>query len=165
MKRGFNLIELMIVVAIVAIVAAIAIPNLLSARLRGNETAAVVYLRQIAEAQESFRGEVIVDQDENGVGEYGLLGELSGSTVPRNKGANKPGKSRLEYSFNPDSNGIVARNGYFFQVFLAEDGKVAAGNDADLGGTSTARGEILYDTAAVRLQETTWCAYAWPIDC
>jgi prepilin-type N-terminal cleavage/methylation domain-containing protein len=46
-QKGFSLIELLIVVAIILIIAAIAIPNLLQARSSANESAAVGALRTI----------------------------------------------------------------------------------------------------------------------
>ncbi|MDD2752735.1 MAG: prepilin-type N-terminal cleavage/methylation domain-containing protein [Candidatus Omnitrophica bacterium] len=54
-KRGFTLVEIMIVVAIIALLAAIAIPNLLRARLNANEAAAVSALKTVASSAISFR--------------------------------------------------------------------------------------------------------------
>ena len=54
-KKGFTLVEIMIVVAIIALLAAIAIPNLLRARHNANETAAIGAMRTFSTALESFR--------------------------------------------------------------------------------------------------------------
>ena len=55
LKRGFTLVEIMIVVAIIALLAAIAIPNLLRARHNANEAAAISALRTLSSAMESYR--------------------------------------------------------------------------------------------------------------
>jgi type IV pilus assembly protein PilA len=53
-QRGFSLIELLVVVAIILIIAAIAIPSLLNSRIAANEAAAAVTVRTITTASMTY---------------------------------------------------------------------------------------------------------------
>ena len=78
-RRGFTLIELMIVIAIIAIIAAIAIPNLLDARKAANEASAIASLRALHSAQNIYREQ---DKDGNGTLDYAnSLGALTNASL------------------------------------------------------------------------------------
>ncbi|MBK9388429.1 MAG: prepilin-type N-terminal cleavage/methylation domain-containing protein [Planctomycetes bacterium] len=156
--QGFTLIELMIVVAIIAIIASIAIPNLLSARLTANETAAISTLRNLASSQSQLQASGAIDVDGDGAGEYGFFGELSGGVSLRGTTStvNPP---VLSAAFRAINNGVVTRSGYNFAIYLPDDAGVGVAEEAT-GGAPTATD---WDAAA-DFCETTWCAYAWPIN-
>jgi prepilin-type N-terminal cleavage/methylation domain-containing protein len=56
-KRGFTLIELMVAMAIIAILAAVSIPRLMTARYRAYHSACLVNERNIATALETYRND------------------------------------------------------------------------------------------------------------
>jgi prepilin-type N-terminal cleavage/methylation domain-containing protein len=153
-EAGFTLIELMIVVAIIAIIAAIAIPNLLSARLNANETAAIATLRNISSAQAQFQASAHADEDSDGTGEFGVFDELSGGEQVRSTGTFIQPPVLSGAFKTVDGDGEVSRSGYIFQMYLPDASGVGVPEDDD-GGMSTG-------TPDEDLAETTWCCYAWP---
>ena len=81
-KQGFTLIELTMVIVILLIIAAIAIPNLLRSKLSAQEASAIATLRTIASAQAQVQAQVIFTEGNSGVGLYGSFVELASLEPP-----------------------------------------------------------------------------------
>jgi type IV pilus assembly protein PilA len=83
--KGFSLIELLIVVAIILIIAAVAVPNFLRSRLVANESAAAAGVRTVNTAQISYYSSYPTVGYASALSALG--GTCTGTTVPTTAGA------------------------------------------------------------------------------
>jgi prepilin-type N-terminal cleavage/methylation domain-containing protein len=120
-QKGFSLIELLIVVAIILIIAAIAIPNLLRSRIAANEASAVGSLRTINTAEVTYASTYPATGFATSLAILGGTGTSSSSAgallLDNVLGAASPGGSSAS-AMNPKS-------GYNFYVIASGTAPVA----------------------------------------
>jgi len=149
MKKGFTLIELMIVVAIIAIIAAIAIPNLLRSRMAANESAGIAACKTFAEAQEIY---LRTDYNGDGVKEYAQAiagGTAVGTPNPYGlytdgaAGATPGNLSLVDAAF-ANAEGVPGtaqpRSGYVFAILTSQGANAPGGAKSYIVNTRLVNG-------------------------
>jgi prepilin-type N-terminal cleavage/methylation domain-containing protein len=151
-QKGFSLIELLIVVAIILIIAAIAIPNLLRARMAANESSAVGSIRSLNTA------EVMYNSTYPTVGFAGTLAALGSATgvcTPASGNACLidsvlTAGSKSGYKFTSGASGGTPNVSYWvsgapitinqtgIRAFCSFEDAVVRSDPAGVGGTSAA---------------------------
>lgn len=165
-RQGFTIIELLIVVAIIAIIAATALPRVLGARLSANETSAIATMRAIVTAQMQAVSAGSIDTDSDGRAEFAYFGELAGTVPTRIAGAGGPAAgvvgvhelapSPLLSSLGWVNSSVTTHSGYVFQIWLPDVAGAGIAEDPTGGKTAGPFPDS-------NLCEDVFCAYAWPI--
>jgi type IV pilus assembly protein PilA len=149
-QKGFSLIELLIVVAIILIIAAIAIPNLLRARIAANEASAVSSLRTIN------TGMVTYSTTYPTIGYAATLKILGPADATCSAGPASTNACMVD--FNLGSAATTAKSGYFLDA--ANDGNVpslayTAGAGAQIWNQTGLRNFCSVQDAVLRFQQET----------
>ncbi len=117
-ENGFSLIELLIVVAIILIIAAIAIPNLLKAKMAANESSAASQVRLVSTMEMSFA---------NTCGGYAMSMAALGPASPETCAT---GMGLVDNSVG--TTGTVTKSGYQF-IYTPAPGGTLVSNGVTLG--------------------------------
>jgi prepilin-type N-terminal cleavage/methylation domain-containing protein len=133
-QQGFSLIELLIVVAIILIIAAIAIPNLIRSKMAANEASAVASLRTINTS------EVVYSSTYSTAAVFGTLPQLGTGGTQANcaPGVTPTSTQACLIDFALETAGTTPKSGYDLTVAVAS-GAYSGNNNPHTPGSSGVR--------------------------
>jgi prepilin-type N-terminal cleavage/methylation domain-containing protein len=104
-KKGFTLLEIMIVIVIIGVLAGLAIPRFMKATVKAKQTEAKQLLKQIFIMQESYR----LENDEYWIPPEGAEANASKPEAFAELGVEIMSSARYSYSIQKTENGFIAR--------------------------------------------------------
>ncbi len=152
-SRGFSLIELLIVVAVISIIGSISVPNLVQSKKAANEASAIASMRTLATAEIAYASTV-------GSGQFGTMSNLSqvglidselasGSKEGYNFAVVPNGSNGFAVTGVPSTPGLTGTRGFYTDatgvIRFSSDGSAPDENSSYLGIGSTGGWGVIKD--------------------
>jgi type IV pilus assembly protein PilA len=147
-QKGFSLIELLIVVAIILIIAAIAIPNLIRSKMAANEASAVASIRTINTSEvvysSTYNVPNVFSASLAALGDGGTAGTCTATFVPTSASA-----CLIDPALEAATTAAKAKSGYFF-TYVQGTGTYTINADPASVNSTGVRGFYSDQTVVIR---------------
>ena len=149
-QKGFSLIELLIVVAIILIIAAIAIPNLIRSKMAANEASAVASIRTINTSEvvysSTYNVPNVFSLDLPSLGEGATAGQCTATFVPTSAAA-----CLIDPALQRATAAATPKSGYYF-TYLQGTGTYTVNGDPSALNSTGVRSFFSDQTVVIRFK-------------
>ena len=170
-SRGFSLIELLMVVSVIGLLAALAVPNLVQSKKAANEASAIAAIRELTTAQMTYSATV-------GSGSFGSMASLqdagfidsglgSGTKDGYNYTVTATGSTAFTLTAVPISSGLTGERGFYCDetavIRYTTDGSAPNASSSALGTSGATIVTAIRSPIPARLNELVWLASSEPV--